>query len=134
MIALVVALGSARRVDAVGYWNLPGTWSQYFGHGFSGGYHACYMLGPIPLDAWRSRNEVRLPCAPNPYACAPYANGSANRNYGCELDHPSMMPENVVPATAPDPAPAPAAAPDPAPAAAAPAKPSALLFGPPVQR
>lgn len=92
VVAAIVTIGTASQtVRAGGYWNMPGTLSQRAGHGYSGGYHAPFLLGPIKLDGWGAPNEVRLPCSPAPIC------GCAT---GCECyrmtDEPSMM-EGAVP-------------------------------------
>jgi hypothetical protein len=78
-------------VFAAGYWNMPGTLPQRTGHGYSGGYHAPFILGPIRLDGWGAPNEVRLPCSPCPYC--PYA---CDCECGQTMEAPSTI-EGVVP-------------------------------------
>jgi hypothetical protein len=76
---LVIVLVAGAAANAAGYWNLPGNLCQWCGCGFSGGYHAPFVLGPHTHDCLTKWNETRLPCAPNPYACAPYCgNGMAS--------------------------------------------------------
>ena len=72
VLTTLIVLGSGTVVGATGYWNLPGTFCQWSGYGFGGGYHAPLMLGPITYECLSTPNDVRLPYAPNPYACAPY--------------------------------------------------------------
>ena len=97
-LALWASLGSADSVGATGYWNLPGSFCQWSGHGFGGGYHAPLALGPITYECLSGPNEVRLPCAPNPYACAPYyGNGGG---CGCGGSQPTMISPGVQPAPA----------------------------------
>ncbi len=87
---LVLAAGTGP-VRAGGYWNMPGTLSQRTGHGYSGGYHAPFILGPIRFDGWGSSNEVRWPCAP---CCScPHA---YCRECNTTLDTPSTL-EGTVP-------------------------------------
>lgn len=99
----------AERADAVGYWNLPGNVCQWTGCGFGGGYHACFMLGPIEPAGWGDPHEIRLRCAPTP-ACG----GCSCGGCGCgdmggrEFAAPSSMWDYTQP-TAPYHAPAPAA-------------------------
>jgi len=89
-------LGSAAVASATGYWNMPGTFCQWSGHGFGGGYHAPLVLGPPTCECWSGPNEVRLPYAPNPYACSPdYGNGG---ECGCGGSEPTMMSPGVQPA------------------------------------
>lgn len=94
--SLTVGAGDRGQVFAAGYWNMPGTLSQRAGHGYSGGYHAPFILGPIKLDGWGAPNEVRLPCAPAPTCCC----CSNNCDCGRMLESPSMM-EGKVPTTMP---------------------------------
>jgi len=70
--ALVVVFGYPRFVSAVGYYNMPGDFCQWTGHGFSGGYHAPLVLGPVRFDRAIFPNVTRVPQSPNPYGCAPY--------------------------------------------------------------
>lgn len=78
VVAATVAIAApgGNAVWAGGYWNMPGTLSQRAGHGYSGGYHAPFILGPIKLDGWGAPNEIRLPCAPCCCCC----------NYACGCD------------------------------------------------
>jgi hypothetical protein len=91
--AFSVVAGSTSELSAAGYWNMPGTLAQRTGHGYGGGYHAPFILGPIQCDGWRAPNEVRLPCPPCPHC--PYM-------YGCDcgcgrtMEAPSTI-EDVVP-------------------------------------
>lgn len=138
MMAATLAIGAAgaRQAWAGGYWNMPGTLSQRSGHGYSGGYHAPFILGPIKLDGWGAPNEVRLPCAPAPccaHACA------CSCECGRMFEATSTM-EGAVPTAAPPVAAQPLQAPTVAPAAdsttvvAAPQdEPSRPLFDAPVQ-
>jgi len=118
-LASLVVLSSTATVHAIGYWNLPGTIYQWSGHGFGGGYHAPLVLGPITHEGLLVPNEVRLPCAPNPYSCAPYCGYGGN----CGVGEPSMMPLQEQPMMAPQPE----VAPEPAPR-------SSLFNSPPIQR
>jgi hypothetical protein len=107
---------------ATGYWNVPGNCCQWLGCGYGGGYHAPFILGPMTCECLHPPNEIRLPSAPNPYACAPRYNDGCGGN-GCRADGPTMMAPSVQPA----PAPAPESLPPPA--ARRP-----TIFAPPVQR
>jgi hypothetical protein len=49
---------------------MPGTFCQWNGCGFSGGYHAPLVLGPLTNECFDGPNEIRLSQAPNPYGCA----------------------------------------------------------------
>ena len=80
-IASIVVLAGASAVSAMGYWNLPGNCCQWCGCGYSGGYHAPFVLGPINGGCCEAWNEVRLPYAPNPYACAPCHGGCVLRRW-----------------------------------------------------
>lgn len=71
-LAIVVALSGARLVRAVGYYNMPGDFCQWTGHGFSGGYHAPLVLGPVRFGRAVFPNITRVPQSPNPYGCVPY--------------------------------------------------------------
>src|SRR4051812_21621356 len=75
-------------VRAMGYYNLPGSFCQCCGCGFGGGYHAPLVLGPIAHGYLSAPNVVRLPYAPNPYACAPSCCNSASN---CSGEEPAMM-------------------------------------------
>ncbi len=128
---LVLSAGTGP-VRAGGYWNMPGTLSQRTGHGYSGGYHAPFILGPIRFDGWGSSNEVRWPCAP----CSSCARACCS-DCNATLDTPSTLEGTVPTAKLPvvaQPAATPPAAPSAADAAQiavpAPARP---LFDPPVQ-
>ncbi len=97
-LVLWAALGSADSVGATGYWNVPGNFYQWCGCGYGGGYHAPLVLGPITYECLSAPNDVRLPCAPNPYACAPdcgYGGGC-----GCVGSEPTRMSPGVQPAPA----------------------------------
>ena len=91
-----IGAASATPVLAGGYWNMPGTLSQRIGHGYSGGYHAPFLLGPIRCDGWGAPNEVRLRCSPAPIC------GCAS-GCGCYrvMDAPSTMEGDVPMAPAP---------------------------------
>ncbi len=87
-VAMTVAIGAEGRqaVLAGGYWNMPGTLPQRVGYGYSGGYHAPFILGPMKFDGLRAPNEIRLRCAP--CCCCTYA-----CDCGCErsMDAPSTI-------------------------------------------
>ena len=88
-VATLVAATVANVAGATGYWNMPCTACQWWGHGFGGGYHAPLMLGPATHECCSRPNEVRLPYAPNPYACAPYCNGGGYGGY--PVNRPATM-------------------------------------------
>jgi len=141
--AVVFCVACTEQAGAAGYWNMPGTFAQRVGCGYSGGYHAPWILGPIQCDGWGLGAPVRLPCAPSPYyGCGSYG------DCGQMVEVTSSM-ESVVPTTAPTPS---AAAPvetrtvepipattsevvglGPEPAAEQVVKPVRPLFDPPVQ-
>jgi hypothetical protein len=75
----VAGLAIPQSAQATGWWNMPGTFCQWNGCGFGGGYHAPLVLGPLTHECFEGPNEIRMPQAPNPYACAPYC-GEGN---GC---------------------------------------------------
>jgi hypothetical protein len=141
MMIVCVALAALLAIDAAtaragGYWNMPGTISQRAGHGFSGGYHAPFILGPIRCDGWGPPNEVRLPHAPNPYCGCCSMSGC-----GCQLNQPTSLtsiiestptPQPVLEQAAPSETLAPASL-ESIPPAAAEGTPAAL-FEPPVQQ
>jgi hypothetical protein len=91
--AMMIGTLSAEYASAGGYWNMPGTLSQRAGHGYSGGYHAPFLLGPIKLDGWGAPNEVRLPCSPVPIC------GCSSGCAGCDcygmMSEPSTIEETV---------------------------------------
>jgi hypothetical protein len=116
VLSIILVTANAKFAAATGYWNLPGNLCQWCGCGNSGGYHAPYVLGPPTGGCCSPWNEVRLPHAPNPYACAP----------GCEYGgayapvRPAVSPQPVEP-----PAPAEQVVPE--------ANRRSLIFQPPVQ-
>ena len=65
--AIAAAALGAVQLQAAGYWNVPSNLGQRTGHGFGGGYHARWVLGPIDHDCCTWGKPTRLPCAPNPY-------------------------------------------------------------------
>ena len=69
---VIIVAATGRSAQAVGYWNLPGTYCQYFGYGNGPGHHVPMVLGPVCCDGWLGLGVHRLPCAPTP--------GSANAN------------------------------------------------------
>jgi hypothetical protein len=117
-VAAIQMLVNASTAGAMGYWNLPGNCCQWLGCGYSGGYHAPYVLGPINGGCCEAWNEVRMPYPPNPYACAPCYSGSGGS--GCGADGPTVMPAEPQPATAPQ--------------AVAPSAARQIIFIAPVQR
>jgi hypothetical protein len=136
-VAVSLAIGAATtgQLHAAGYWNMPGTLSQRMGHGYSGGYHAPFLLGPIRLDGWGAPNEVRLPCSPSPFGpCACF--NQCGQAFEATSAMQGAVPVESLP-TAPQPAPAPEVAP-PAESSSDSVSPSAELtrplFAPPVQR
>jgi len=114
-----VVFAGASSASAMGYWNLPGNFCQWLGCGYSGGYHACYALGPINGGCCNAWNETRLPYAPNPYACAPNY-GAGCGGYGRGVQSPTMIPTEHQAATEPQ--------------AMLPAAAGPTLFAAPVQR
>jgi hypothetical protein len=71
LVVAVTCLLIAGDAQATGWWNMPGTFCQWNGCGFGGGYHAPLVLGPLTHECWEGPNEVRMPQAPNPYSCSP---------------------------------------------------------------
>lgn len=126
-LATLIVFAGVKIASAAGYWNVPSNICQWCGHGFGGGYHAPLMLGPPTCDCFVRPNEVRLPCAPNPYACAPYCNGA----YGGQASmmtpnaQPNLMPQHMAPQNT-----VPSATPEEDSPASAPRE---ALFAPPVQ-
>jgi hypothetical protein len=101
--AAFLILAESITAGAAGYWNVPSTFCQCCGCGFGGGYHAPLILGPPTYECFAGPNEVRVPHAPNPYACAPYCNGGCNAAAPAAMTrvaHPSTMPNHVTPAAA----------------------------------
>jgi hypothetical protein len=99
-----IGIVSTANVRASGYWNMPGTHEQWAGHGYSGGYHAPFILGPHRFDGWHKWNEVRWPHAPVSSLCGAY---SLCSSYDCGrmIEEPSAV-EGVVPTSvAPEPLP-----------------------------
>lgn len=96
LVIAVAGLAISGKAQATGWWNMPGTFCQWNGCGFGGGYHAPLVLGPMTHECWEGPNEVRMPQAPNPYACAPYG------NCGCNGSAPAMtaMPQQPRPEVA----------------------------------
>jgi hypothetical protein len=123
-LATLAVLAGSQIADAAGYWNVPSTFCQWCGCGFGGGYHAPLILGPPTCDCFAGPNEVRVPYAPNPYACAPYCNGGCHASAPAVMTHgarPPAMPRHVTPTAA-------------APQEELPAnEPRGELFAPPVQ-
>ena len=117
--ALIAVFTSSSVASAMGYWNLPGNFCQWCGCGFSGGYHAPYVLGPINGGCCEAWNEVRMPYAPNPYACAPCNSGGCG-GYSRGMESPTVMPMEPQPTVVPQ--------------AMAPAATGPSLFAAPVQR
>jgi hypothetical protein len=120
---MLAVLAAPQIAGAAGYWNVPSHFCQWCGCGFGGGYHAPLILGPPTCDCFAGPNEVRVPYAPNPHACAPYCNGGCNTGVPAMVT-PSMQPaatlQNTVPATV---------TPEELPAN----EPQGALFAPPVQ-
>lgn len=123
-LAMAALLAEASLTNATGYWNVPSNTGQWWGHGFGGGYHARLMLGPVTHEYLYPPNDMRLPHAPNPHACAPCYGGCGNAFPSTGMDGPTMM----------EPVSSPEALPQPIVAPAAPAARRPLIFAPPVQR
>jgi hypothetical protein len=103
VIALAFAsLANLQPTQATRYWNMPGTFCQWNGCGFGGGYHAPLVLGPLTHECWSGPNEVRLSSAPNPYACAPYAEGCGCGASEATRIAPAIQPVPVQPPTSPE--------------------------------
>ncbi len=103
VIVAVAGLVNAQAAQATGYWNMPGTFCQWWGCGFGGGYHAPLVLGPLTHECWEGPNEIRMPQAPNPYACSPYGNCGCNGGAPTVRSMPSQpQPEMVQPAANPE--------------------------------
>lgn len=93
-LVTLTVLGSGQFAGAIGYYNLPGNAWQWSGHGFSGGYHAPLVLGPIVGNSSHWPNVHRQPYAPNPYACAPYCGGSGGCDHemnGANMQEPTRL-------------------------------------------
>ena len=69
-LAALAVLAGSQFAGAAGYWNVPSHFCQWCGCGFGAGYHAPLILGPPTYDCFAGPNEIRVPYAPNPYACA----------------------------------------------------------------
>jgi hypothetical protein len=93
LVVAVAGLVISGSVRATGWWNMPGTFCQWNGCGYGGGYHAPFVLGPMTHECFEGPNMVRVPQAPNPYACAPFG------NCGCNNAAPAMgtMPQQPQP-------------------------------------
>jgi hypothetical protein len=144
-LATLCALVGVNSVIAAGYWNVPSHFCQWLGSGFGGGYHAPLMLGPPQCDCFRGPNEVRLPCAPNPYACQPTSSGGCG-GYGGYGGYQANGPMMMTPSAQPMMQPVPEAQnvmPEPMPQVVAPtavpqneppaSEPRGALFAPPVE-
>src|SRR5262245_26527204 len=92
--AAFTGIASTANVSASGYWNVPGTHEQWAGHGYSGGYHAPFILGPHRFDGWHKWNEVRWPHAPVSSCCGYGACSSCDS--GRWMEEPSVV-EGIVP-------------------------------------
>jgi hypothetical protein len=102
VLALAAALlvGPAAPAGAVGYWNMPTSFSQWWGYGCGPGYHAPMVLGPVNArDLLRPQMEIRLQCAPRPTCCW--------AGCDCASGEPLLEPTSL-PDAAPMPAPEPA--------------------------
>lgn len=100
--AILAVLTVSAPAHAIGYWNMPGNFCQYWGYGCGGGYHACFVLGPASCDDCCTHNLVRVPHAPRPpYECC----GSVNACYtnGYDGAYNLMTAEPVAPLSAPTP-------------------------------
>ena len=118
-LSIFVTLTAASMAGATGYWNVPSNSCQWLGYGYGGGYHAKFILGPITYECLYPPNEVRLPYAPNPYACQPCYDGCGS-GYGAGTGPTMMEPvESAAPLFQP---------------VAAPSARLPVLFVPPVQR
>ncbi|MEX2317643.1 MAG: hypothetical protein WD669_10865 [Pirellulales bacterium] len=73
---VIVMTANCPSASAVGYWNMPGTYWQYFGYGNGPGYHAPLVLGPVRCDGWLGRGVRRMPYAPT--ACQFSSSGCDN--------------------------------------------------------
>src|SRR4051812_3360567 len=90
LVALMLAaIANSRTAQATGYWNMPGTFCQWCGCGFGGGYHAPLVLGPLTHECFEGPNEIRMAQAPNPYGCAQPGGGGYG---GCNCAAPAMRP------------------------------------------
>jgi hypothetical protein len=96
-LAILATFSGAKLVNAVGYYNMPGDFCQWTGHGFSGGYHAPLVLGPVRFDGAVFPNVTRVSQSPNPYGCVPYCGYEAG--YGGDNSGATVMP--MAPAAAP---------------------------------
>jgi disulfide bond formation protein DsbB len=103
VLAVVVAgLAIVQSAQATGWWNMPGTFCQWNGCGYGGGYHAPLVLGPFTHECFEGPNEVRMRQAPNPYACAPC--GDVEYSHARPAMTPTVQqhPEMVQPAANPE--------------------------------
>lgn len=91
--AIAAAALGAVQLRAAGYWNVPSNLGQRTGHGFGGGYHAPWVLGPVDHDCWNCGKPTRLRCAPTPY----YGCSSCS-DAGRFIEAPSAL-EGAVPTT-----------------------------------
>lgn len=102
--------------EAIGYYNVPGSFCQCFGYGCGAGYHAPLCLGPVSCRGFCRHGVNRLPYRPySPYAGCDCGGGCAE--CGCNLDQPSVLEPAYVPAPATGPMVEPATEPVPEPAA-----------------
>ncbi|MFO0790037.1 MAG: hypothetical protein U0805_11325 [Pirellulales bacterium] len=100
-LCAMVALSAENTASGIGYFNMPGNSWQWCGHGFAGGYHAPFVLGPVTGECTPGVNLHRQAYAPNPYACAPcYAGGGCERNEG-SLQEPTALLPNSAPSAVP---------------------------------
>jgi hypothetical protein len=108
-VAIALAPATA---SAIGYFNMPGNYAQFWGYGCGPGYHACMVLGPISFHGGFRHGVERLPYPPSsPYFARDCSCGAGG--YGCEIGGPTLLEPTVEPM----PVPGPSIEPTPAPSA-----------------
>ncbi len=91
--AIAWSASGSKLAQGAGYWNVPSNFGQRTGHGFGGGYHAPWILGPIQHDGCYWGKPTRLPYAPTPYYGCTSCDGG-----GRFVESPTAM-EGAVPTT-----------------------------------
>jgi hypothetical protein len=93
---LLLGAWAAPCASAIGYWNIPGNFCQWWGYGNGPGYHAPMVLGPVSHQGWHDCNLTRLPYPPKP---ANYCNGGCggDANFG-EYGQPTVLEAQPTPA------------------------------------
>jgi hypothetical protein len=111
VVCVVVGLLMATNqpANAIGYYNVPGSFCQCFGYGNGAGHHACLVLGPSTCAGFCATHEVRVECPPQP-PYSDYNYGQCKQGYSGEASQGSWIPEPAPMQVAPQVAPTPAAA------------------------